>query len=127
MKILAVGGGLNLAFDALLLAVGRLTPVSAIVTTLVAEAVKTGLLCWYSRRRMFVDFRLFSFANMKYLYFSIPFIPIVWGIRLLNLGVLWTSLIAVPVCGALYLGVLLLTKDDMLRELVGRVKGKLGA
>lgn len=125
VKILAVGGGLNFLFDGLLTLTGTLSPVTAIASTGVAELIMLGVMYWFIRKRMHVEFRLFAFKNMKYLYFSLPFLPICWLVKLLNLGVLWTSVVAVGVCGAYYGLLLLLTRDEMLRFLLDKVRHRL--
>lgn len=125
VKILGLGGGINLVFDSILFATGTLTPVSAIATTGVAELIMLSIMYWFIRRRMRVEFHLFAFRNMKYLYYSLPFIPIVWGIKLLSLGVVPTSVLAVGCCGLYYGLLLLLTKDEMLFFFLDKIKNKL--
>lgn len=125
VHILALGGGINALFDALLYFSGRLTPITAIATTAVAELIMLSIMYWFIRRRMEVPFRLFAFKNMKYLYFSLPFIPIVWLIRQLSLGVLWTSVLAAGGCMLYYGILLLLTRDEMLFFFIGKIKQRL--
>lgn len=124
VKILGFGGGLNLLFDALLFATGALTPVTAIASTGVAELIMLSVMYWFIRRRMRVEFHLFSFRNMKYLYYSLPFLPIVWGIRQFQLGVIPTSILAVGACGLYYGLLLLLTRDETLFFFLDKLRGK---
>lgn len=114
VKILAIGGGLNLLLDAALALTHALTPVTAIASTGLAELIMLSIMYWFIRVRMGIEFRLFAFRNMKYLYYSLPFLLITWLIRQLSLGVLFTSAIVIGVCGLYYFGILLLSKDDML-------------
>lgn len=128
VKILGIGGGLNLVLNSVLALTGTLTPVSAIVTTGLAELIMLSFMYWYIRRKMAVEFHLFSFKNFKYLLYSIPFIPITWVIRQFDLGVLVTSIAVAGICGIYYGVLLLLTKDDMLfffleKLTKGRIKG----
>lgn len=125
VKILAVGGVLNFVFDGILALTGNLTPVAAIASTGIAELIMLSVMYWFIRKRMNVEFKLFAFKNMKYLYYSIPFIPACWLIKQLNLGVVWTSILAAGICGAYYFLLLFLTKDEMLRFFLGKVRNKL--
>lgn len=124
VKILAIGGGLNLLFDSLLTLTHTLSPITAILSTAAAEVVMLSVMYWFIRKKMQVDFRLFSFANMKYLYVSLPFLPITWGVRQLALGPLWTALLAVALCGIYYFGILLLTRDPMLFYFVDKLRAR---
>lgn len=125
VKILAVGGGLNLIFDTALALGGRLTPVSAIASTGAAELVMLSVMYWFIRKRVGVDFRLFSLRNLKYLLYSLPFLPITWIVRQLSLGVTLTALIVAGVCSLYYGLVLLLTRDEMLFFFLDKLKAKL--
>lgn len=122
VKILAIGGGLNFIFDSLLVIIGKLDPVTAIVSTGVAETIMLGIMYWFIRKKMRVDFHIFAFSNMKYFYFSLPFFPIAWAVHSLGLSVLMNCAIIIPLCGIVYLLLLAITKDDMLIYLTGKLK-----
>ncbi len=124
VKIIAIGGVLNLIFDSALAFTGFLTPVSAIVSTAIAETIMLSIMYWYIRTKVKVPFKLFAFSNMKYLYFSLPFLVINWAIRRLDLGVLMNCVIIIPLCGLTYLTILLITKDDMLVYFIDKFKVK---
>lgn len=123
VKILLVGGILNLIFNSLLVVFNILTPVAAILTTTIAETIMLGIMYWFIRVKIKVDFKVFQFSNMKYLYFSLPFIPITWFIKSFSLTVVPTCLIVMPVCGIFYFLVLLITKDDMLQYFIAKLSG----
>lgn len=124
VKILGFGGLVNVIADTLLLVSGRLTPVSAIASTGLAELLMLSVMYGFIRRRMKVDFRLFSLKNMKYLLASLLFIPAAWGIRKLGLGILPTAILTAGICGGYYFGLLLLTKDEMLFFFLQKIFGK---
>ncbi|MFZ2538905.1 MAG: polysaccharide biosynthesis C-terminal domain-containing protein, partial [Oscillospiraceae bacterium] len=125
IRILLVGGVLNVIFDVGLLAIGKLTPVSAIVSTAIAETIMLSIMYWYIRKKVKVPFKLFAFKNMKYLYFSLPFFAITYFIRQLELGVLLNCAIIIPLCGLTYLTILFVTKDDMLFYFINKIKAKI--
>lgn len=124
IKILAIGGALNAIFDIALLILGRLTPVSAVFSTAIAETIMLTIMYQYIRRKTAVNFKLLSFANTKYLLFSLPFFAVTIFVKSFKLGILLNCIIIVPVCAAIYLGLLLITRDDMLYFFISKVKGK---
>lgn len=125
VKILALGGGLNLVMDTALTLGGWLTPVTAIASTGFAELIMLSVMYWFIRKRMGVAFRLFSFRNFKYLLYSLAFLPLTWLVKQLSLGVLPTALLAVAVCAGYYGLLLLLTKDEMLFFFLTKLRSKL--
>lgn len=125
VKILAIGGGLNLVFDLALMFSGNLTPLSAVISTTIAEIIMLTIMYQYIVRKTTVSFRLFRFSNLKYLLFSLPFFPIVYFVKSFELGILLNIVITVPICAGLYLALLVLTKDDMVFYLLNKIKLKL--
>lgn len=125
VKILLIGGVMNVIFKAVLIGVGQLTPVSVIITTAIAEVVMIQILQWYIRHKMKLDINMYSLRNMRYFYCSLPFVPIVYGVKALSLGIIPTCLIAIPICCVVYFALLLIFKDDMLKYYIDKVKQKL--
>lgn len=122
IKMCLIGGLLNLVFDTILAISGHLTPVTAILSTGIAEIIMLSIMYWYIRIKMKVDFHIFSFNNMKYLYFSLPFLIINWAVRKLSLGVLLNCAIIIPACGLFYVVVLAINKDEMLFYFIDKLK-----
>lgn len=120
VKILSVGGFLNLIFNSLCVAFKIFSPVMAVITTAVAEAIMLSVMYWYIRVKMKVNFRVFKFQNMKYLLFSLSFFPIVWFIKQFRLGVILNCVISIGACGLVYLLLLFVTKDDMFKFFLGK-------
>lgn len=123
--MLFAGGALNAVFKVVLFATKQLTPLTAIMTTVVAEVVLLSLLRRYIAKNLDVEFDIFSIKNMKYLYISFTFVPIVYGIKAIGLGVLLNCIIAVPLCCLVYFAILYFTKDDMLMLYVDKLKARL--
>lgn len=111
---LSIGGILNVIFNFVLVWVGIFTPSTAILTTGLAEIIMVLFMYYYIRVKMSVSFKLFAFYNMKYLYFSLPFIPIVYFVKMLPMGIIMTSVVSVLICVVYYFGVLFILKDKML-------------
>ncbi len=124
VRILAAGGFLNLLCDTALLLTHTLTPVSAIASTGFAELIMLSVMYAYIRKEVQVEFKLFSFKNLKYLLYSLLFLPITWGVRLLSLGPALTAALAVLLCGGCYGLLLLVTKDEMLFFFLHKIRAR---
>lgn len=124
VKILAVGGVINLILNSLLVAVGAFAPTTAVLTTAAAELVALSIMYGYIRLKVKLPFQLLSFKNMKYLYFSLPFFVITYFVGKLELGVLMNCVVIIPSCGILYFLLLLISKDEMLFYLLKKVFGR---
>lgn len=125
VKVLLGCGLLNVGMDIILVAAGQYTPLTAIVSTFLAEVVLMAIIFWYIRVRLSIPFHFISKENIRYVAISLLFIPVTLGIRALGFGYIWTSILSVLVCMALYFGALLLLKDETMWFLTGKVLGKL--
>lgn len=124
VKILAIGGGLNVLFDFMLIIMGSFTPASAVFSTAIAEIIMLSIMYRFIRKDVKIEFKLFSFKNMKYLYFSLPFFVITYFVKRLALGVLLNCIIIILICGILYVALLLISRDEMFFYLLQKVKNK---
>ena len=132
VKTLLMGGNLNVIFNGAAVLFGIFSPLVAISTTFLAEIVLMIVLMRYIHKEMEIPFYIFTKTNLKYLLLSLTFVPVTIGVHLLGLGELLNAAIVVPVCVAIYFGVLLLTKDEtmlflsrkVLSTLLGRFKKK---
>lgn len=132
VKMLLMGGILNVIFNGAAVLFGIFSPLVAISTTFLAEIVLMIVLMRYIHKEMEIPFYIFTKTNLKYLLLSLTFVPVTIGVHLLGFGELLNAVIVVPVCVAIYFGVLLLTKDEtmlflsqkVLSTLLGRFKKK---
>lgn len=132
VKMLLMGGILNVIFNGAAVLFGIFSPLVAISTTFLAEIVLMIVLMRYIHKEMEIPFYIFTKTNLKYLLLSLTFVPVTIGVHLLGFGELLSAGIVVPVCVAIYFGVLLLTKDEtmlflskkVLSTLLGRFKKK---
>lgn len=113
VKMLALGGFINVAFKVILVWTGTLTPLSAIITTTVAEIILSLMVRRYIAKNIKTTFDVFHFKNMKYLYLSLLFVPIIGAVKWINFGVILNCVISVPICMGLYFLILFLSKDEM--------------
>ena len=132
VKMLLMGGILNVIFNGAAVLFGIFSPLVAISTTFLAEIVLMIVLMRYIHKEMEIPFYIFTKTNLKYLLLSLTFVPVTIGVHLLGFGELLNAGIVVPVCVAIYFGALLLTKDEtmlflsqkVLSTLLGRFKKK---
>lgn len=112
VKMLLMGGVLNVVFNGAAVWAGVFSPATAIFTTFLAEIVLMMVLLRYIQKELEIPFRFFTRTNMKYLMLSLTFVPVTMGVHLLNLGNIANAVIIVPVCVLIYFGALLLMKDE---------------
>lgn len=124
VRILLVGGVLNVVMNGLLMLAGFYSPVTAISTTLVAEIVVMAVIFWFIRNRLEINFHFFTGTNIKYILLSLLFVPITWLVRQLELGIILNCIIIVPICILIYFGILLLSRDETMLFLTKKVFGK---
>lgn len=120
-KIYYFGGIYNILCKVLLVLLNKLTPELCIITTATSDILVIYLQILYIKKLGF-KFSIFSRHNLKYLATSFLFIPIVLMIKqhisFDGAGsILLRSILSVILCASLYLSMLILTKDDFLRNL----------
>lgn len=125
VRMLLIGGILNVILKYILLFFGILSPETAVITMTISELLLVIIMYRYIKKELKLDINFLSTRYLKYLYASLPFIPIIYLIKFFNLGVFWTILISVPVCVLLYFGILFLIKDDAVIAILNRVKLKI--
>ncbi|AGX45104.1 oligosaccharide flippase family protein [Clostridium saccharobutylicum] len=123
--LIFIGGIINLILKFILIFIGHFTIVTAIGTTLIANIIVIGLQYRLVKRVIKLNINLFNFNNMKYLVYSLIFIPITILIKSLTHNIIYICIIDVTFCSLFYIGALIITKDDVFFEMIGKVKAKL--
>ena len=117
-KLALYGGVVNLILNYALVLFGIFTPAMAVVTTLIADIFLISLEYNYLVKRVIkIDIKLFSMSNMKYLLYSLIFIPISIVINSNIENIIISCAADVICCSAVYLGILLVTRDKTFKEL----------
>lgn len=124
MLVLA-GGILNLIFNSILFFTGTFNAVTAITTTLIANLIVIVLEYGMVKKIIKLDIHLFAFENIKYFFYSLIFIPITFGIKLVIHNILIACLLEIAACGLVYLGILVILKDEVFFELANKILIKL--
>lgn len=120
--IIVCGGLLNVLLKLALAYTGTLNPYSAIATTVFSYTCLVTAEYFFTRNVLKVNFHIFKFDNTKYLFISLLFIPIVYAIKLAVHSTILVSLASVAACAFFYAAVLFITKDEVLIELLRRLK-----
>ncbi|EHJ02086.1 polysaccharide biosynthesis protein [Clostridium sp. DL-VIII] len=124
MLVLA-GGVLNLLLKFALIFAGAFNMVSAIITTLIANLIVICLEYWLVKKVIKLDIHLFAYENIKYFFYSLIFIPITFGIKFAVHNILIACVLEGAVCALVYVGILVIVKDQVFLELADKIFMKL--
>lgn len=111
VRIVFAAGLINLIFNIMLVKLGHFTATSAILTTTLSNSLLVIGEYIYVRYKMKLDINLFSLSKIKYLLISLLFIPIIIVIKSFISSMILYTLVSMIICGALYTGILFMTKD----------------
>lgn len=100
--------------------VGLLTPVTAVITTVIANIILISLEFFYSTRVLNVDIPIFKLDKFKYLFISLLFIPITYGVKMVFASTVIITLVTMILCGSVYFGILLVTKDEVVIAILNK-------
>lgn len=123
--LVLIGGLLNLMFNIGLSAIGKFTMETAIITTLLSNTIVIFLEYRFVKKVIQLDINIFSIENIKYLYYSLLFIPISYGVNMFTSNMFISCILKVLLCGTLYLFILVITKDTMFFYLTDKILRKL--
>ena len=119
--LVLIGGIINLGLNILLVVTGTFSMVTAIATTLLSNLIVIVLEYRLVRKVIKLDIHLFAYENMKYLLYSLVFIPITFIIKKFIANILIACILEVAICGLVYIGILLITKDSTFLELTDKI------
>ncbi|AOR24541.1 flippase [Clostridium taeniosporum] len=117
VKLVLIGGILNVILNVALALMGYFTPTNAIITTLISNLIVIVLEYRFARKVINIDINLFAFENIKYFYYSILFIPLIFAIKYFINSILLVSGLSVLICGIVYVGILVFSKDEVFLQL----------
>jgi O-antigen/teichoic acid export membrane protein len=125
VRLMFLCGFINLFSNIALIKLGLFTPRNAIITTAISNFILILLEYGYIRRFLKVDYRLFEYSKLKYLLYALLFIPVSYGIRHFLTGPIPLFIGIVSVNAVLYAVILVITKDEVLQMLLGKIKSRL--
>jgi O-antigen/teichoic acid export membrane protein len=127
VKIFFIGGVCNIAMNVILVLTNMFTGTNSLIATTISNIIVIILEYRIVKKQIQLDIHLFSFENIKYLYYSLLFIPITFMINYFIYSMIVSCTLDVVICGLLYLIILLVTKDVVFFEVYNRSVRKLKA
>ncbi|SFC76196.1 oligosaccharide flippase family protein [Clostridium uliginosum] len=127
IKIFFIGGVCNLVLNILFVITNMFTATNSIIATMLSNILVILLEYRIVKKQIKLDIHLFAFENIKYLYYSLLFIPITFVINSFIANIIISCALDMIICGLLYLGILLVTKDIVFFEIYDRAVTKLKA
>ncbi|SFB21124.1 MULTISPECIES: oligosaccharide flippase family protein [unclassified Bacillus (in: firmicutes)] len=124
VRFIVICGIINLLLNALFVYLDYFDARVAIATTGFSTFLLVCLEYYYVRRVIKLPLNLLTSSNLKYLLFSLSFIPISYGIRTFLSGTYVLFGTIVVVCLSLYVFLLWITKDEILFMILDKVKQK---
>ena len=119
--IYIIGGAINFILKVILIKLYILVGTTAIFTTMISEIALIGIEYYYIKKYLDIKLEIFKLNNLKYLIFSLSFIPIRYILKDLNYNVMLNSLIVFIACSSIYFILLFITKDKCLIEVMSKV------
>lgn len=114
VAFIAICGLLNIIFKWILIQTGTLSPESAVITTTIANFLLITCEYIYITFKLKIKLDIFDFSKIKYLLYSLAFLPISYGIGLVFKSFFAYVALVVIINGLYYFLVLYLTKDEIL-------------
>ena len=118
---LFIFGVANVAMNGILILIGKFSPTTALITTVIATMLFVIFATLYSRKKLGVHCGFFSKRIRGYLIVSALFVPISFLVHLLGQGHLFNMVVTVALCVALYAAYLFKTKDPLLDFILTKV------
>lgn len=123
-KFLLLCGVVNGILKVGLISLDMFTPVMAATSTMIANIILIIIQYAFIRKKLKMNYNIFTWEKLKYLVYSLLFIPVTFAVRLLHLNVLLTALVGIPINAMIYIGILYLTKDQILLLIWGKIRHK---
>lgn len=105
-------GILNLILNSILVILKIFTPITAMMTTLIAELVFITIEYCYIKKELKISPTFYSKQNLIYFALSILFVPVALIVKYINFGFYINIIVIILLCVILYAGVLILIKDE---------------
>lgn len=127
VKIFFICGVFNVVVNCIFILFNIFTPANSIMVTMISNILVILLEYRVVKIKLKLDIKLFAFENMKYFYYSLLFIPITFGINIYVENMIISCVLDVILCGALYLSILMITKDTVFFDVYNRFNRKFKA
>lgn len=126
VKMIFVYGILNTILNFLLVKFNVFNESTAIITTAISNYLLVATEYMYIRKVLKIKFNLLSYKNLKYLLFSLSFLVVNYGVRMVISNLYLYVVTIVLLSMILYTVILFITKDEILNAMLGKVKERFG-
>ncbi len=116
VRIVFFGGFINLILNILILNLGIFNENYSVITTIFANIICVISQYIFIKKRIKLDYNVFSFDKSKYLILSLIFIPVTLLIKMLNYNMFIYIILVIVVNATIYFSILYFTKDDIFLE-----------
>ena len=116
VRIVFFGGFINLILNILILNLGIFNENYSVITTIFANIICVISQYIFIKKRIKLDYNIFSFDKSKYLILSLIFIPVTLLIKMLNYNMFIYIILVIVVNATIYFSILYFTKDDIFLE-----------
>ncbi|WP_459502826.1 oligosaccharide flippase family protein [Bacillus sp. C1] len=122
VRFLFICGFINLVSNIALIYFHVLTPVTAIFTTTIANCLLIIFEYIYVKKKLKVNYTLFDIQKLKYMFYSLTFLPIAFLVNTVISGQILQVIITILGCGFTYVLILFIAKDEILFMLLNKIK-----
>ncbi|WP_369901624.1 oligosaccharide flippase family protein [Bacillus manliponensis] len=124
VRFLFICGAINLVLNIALIYFDVFTPATAILTTTISNCVLIVLEYVYVKRNLKVNYTFFDMDKLKYLFYSLPFIPLTYVISIFFKNPIPFTAITILVNILAYAIILFITKDEILNLFLDKIRNR---
>ena len=122
--LIFIGGVINLILNFLLVFLNIFTATTVIATTVIANFITIKLQYGLAKKCLNSDINLFNLDNMKYLIFSVGFIPITILVKKIISNPIGICILVISLCSLFYVCILYLSKDAIFFDIKNQILKK---
>ncbi|MDY5911577.1 MAG: oligosaccharide flippase family protein [Inconstantimicrobium porci] len=123
-KFILVCGVLNFILKGILIKFGEFNPATAIGSTLISNFALIAMQYVFIRTKIKMNYNILEWSKIKYLIFSLIFIPVTMFIRSFDLGIIKTAIVGVTINAAIYMAILYFTRDKPFNLILSKILRK---
>ena len=119
--LLFQGGVVNMILDFILVILGKFTPLSSLITTVLSVMVFIFLSARFAKRELALQDIFLTKQIIGYFLISSSFILVSLCINYFNLGYVWNIALEIIICISIYAVYMVMTKDPLVKMLLGKI------
>ena len=119
--LLFQGGVVNMILDFILVILGKFTPLSSLITTVLSVMVFIFSSARFAKRELGLQDIFLTKQIIGYFLISSSFILVSLCINYFNLGYVWNIALEIIICISIYAVYMIMTKDPLVKMLLGKI------